>query len=138
MDHCSSAAPLERNKADLSTASALFEAAASSFNPQVEELARLGRFILSKLREEESMRSLTPMATREPLSEVFKRTAASVRTEPTAGSEGSATGNTPAAAQLFGLNTNPLLGAAGLPGGELELFGDFNFDWTNTYHEFVA
>jgi hypothetical protein len=72
MDHCSSKTPIERNKADLSTASALFESAATSFNPQVEEIARLGKYILTKLREEESLRSLTPLSHREPLAEIFK------------------------------------------------------------------
>ena len=82
MDHCSSRTPIERNKADLSTASALFESAASSFNPQVEEIGRLGRYILVKLKEEESMRSLTPVPHREPLAEVFKVCSKSARCRP--------------------------------------------------------
>lgn len=72
MDHCTSRTPIDRNKADLSTASALFESAATSFNPQIEEIARLGKHLLAKLREEESVRSLTPVPHREPLAEVFK------------------------------------------------------------------
>lgn len=76
MDHHAPKGEIERNKQDFTTASLIFTSATASFNPQVEQIARLGKALLTKLLDEESSRSMVPLAHREPLAEVFKVSAA--------------------------------------------------------------
>lgn len=72
MDHQAPRGAIERNKQDFTTASFMFTAATASFSPQVEQIARLGKALLTKLLEEESARNMVGVNHREPLAEVFK------------------------------------------------------------------
>lgn len=72
MDHNAPKEALERNKRDLPNVAYTFGAAAASFSPQVQQLARLGKSLLPKLLEEASARNMVPIPHREAISEVFK------------------------------------------------------------------
>lgn len=69
---CESHHPIDLKRPDFSSARHLFDLAAKSLNPQVEQIARLGRALLSKLMEEEGLRRSKPSSERESHIDVFK------------------------------------------------------------------